>query len=226
MLTYWYPRGVNPRTAILAGLGSGAAVALAVVIALIAFLPDPGVASVSPGPSGSAPPAASGDATPGASPAAGSPDASSDAALFHVGEPAPPLRVPQLGGGEIDLANLRGSAVWLDFTATWCPSCRADFGFMNDFASRYAEAGLVVVAIDVREDEVTVTAFVNSTNPVFPVGLDADGAAMAAWGAAVLPTHFWIDASGIIRFGALGELGPDVMAEGVAAILPGVDVTP
>jgi hypothetical protein len=41
-----------------------------------------------------------------------------------------------------------------------------------------------------------------------------------------LPVHYWIDKTGIVRDGALGGIGPDVMARGVAAILPGVTVTP
>jgi hypothetical protein len=38
--------------------------------------------------------------------------------------------------------------------------------------------------------------------------------------------HFWIDKDGIVRDGALGGIGPDVMARGLTSIMPGVDVTP
>ena len=47
-----------------------------------------------------------------------------------------------------------------------------------------------------------------------------------SWDAVALPVHFWIDADGIIRDGALGGIGPDVMAAGLRTILPGVSVTP
>ena len=46
------------------------------------------------------------------------------------------------------------------------------------------------------------------------------------WGAVALPVHFWIDRDGIVRDGALGGIGPDIMAAGVAKILPDVEVTP
>ena len=46
-----------------------------------------------------------------------------------------------------------------------------------------------------------------------------------AWDALALPVHFWIDKDGIVRDGALGGIGPDVMATGLKTILPGVDVT-
>jgi thiol-disulfide isomerase/thioredoxin len=145
---------------------------------------------------------------------------------FHVGEAAPALVVAQVGGGTIDLATLKGKPVWVNFMATWCPSCRDEFPLMNGFSARYASNGLVVIAVDVREDEGIVASFAQSLNATFPVGLDGDGAAQQRWGAVALPVHYWIDAKGIVRDGALGGIGPDVMAKGLESILPGVDVTP
>ena len=94
-----------PRLSIVAGLVSGVAVAVLVLGSIVAFAPDPvpaatAVPSVVPSLTvPSRPPAAS-------SGASGSPDAgASGDAAFHVGEPAPPLVVPQVGGGTIDLAS-------------------------------------------------------------------------------------------------------------------------
>jgi thiol-disulfide isomerase/thioredoxin len=44
--------------------------------------------------------------------------------------------VPQVGGGEIDLASLRGKPVWVNFMATWCPSCQDELPAMAGFAAR------------------------------------------------------------------------------------------
>jgi len=145
---------------------------------------------------------------------------------FHVGETAPPLRVPQVGGGTVDVAALRGRPVWVNFMRTDCPPCRDEFPLMNGFAVRYASTNLVVIAVDVRESETTADDFARPLGATFPVGLDTDGAAQAAWSALVLPVHFWVDASGIVREGSLGGIGPDIMAHGLSAILPGVTVTP
>ena len=139
---------------------------------------------------------------------------------------APALAMPKVGGGTIDLASMSGKAVWVNFMQTTCPPCVDEFPIMSGFAARYADKGLVVVAVDIRENEGTVAAFAKRLSATFPVGLDADGAAQQAWGAYGLPVHFWIDKMGIVRDGALGGIGPDVMARGVASILPGVTVTP
>ncbi len=110
--------------------------------------------------------------------------------------------------------------------ATWCLPCRDELPLMAGFAVRYQEKGLVVLAIDIREDDAAVKAFMSSLGITLPTGLDRDGAAQAAWGALALPVHFWVDKDGIVRDGALGGIGPDIMARGLGSILPGVDVTP
>lgn len=222
---------MGPRTSIAAGLISGAAVALALLVAVVLLIPEPAASgpatSPSVGPSGGAspPPAsAAGSVIPSAS-EAGSSVAPSNGA-FHVGEKAPALALPQLGGGTVSLAALAGKPVWLNFMQTTCPPCRDEFPLMNGFAARYASAGLVVVAVDVREDEGTISAFAQQMNAQFPIALDADGSAQRAWDAVALPVHFWVDRDGVIRAGALGGIGPDEMATQLGTILPGVTVTP
>jgi thiol-disulfide isomerase/thioredoxin len=217
----------------VAGLAIGAVLALAPIGSpTVSQTPVPSFAFASPSPSGtpeplptpvpsaSAVPSASGSASPG-------PSGSAGASLFHVGEAAPPLVVAQVGGGTIDLANLKGKPVWVNFMGTYCPPCQDEFPLMNGFAARYQDTGLVVLAIDVKEDEGTVGSFATRLNALFPLGLDSDGAFATAWDAsAALPMHFWIDKDGVIRYGAAGGIGPDVMAAGLQTILPGVTVTP
>ncbi len=222
---------------IIAGLFAGIAVALLVLGGIVAFAPEPGAAPTpAPVPSGSigiatptptvvaSPSPSGGSVAPSSSPL--QPGGSATAGLFHVGEVAPALVVPQVGGGTIDLTNLRGQPVWVNFMGTYCPPCLDEFPLMNGFASRYAEDGLVILAIDVKEDEGTVAAFAESLSATFPLGLDSDGSAQERWGALALPVHFWIDKDGIVRDGALGGIGPDIMARGLKSIMPGVDVTP
>ncbi len=236
------------KTAIAAGLVLGTLAGAGVLAAVLYLAPDVTAPAPTQAPASeeaaqpSAPPSAeaattapSTDApstqgvTGSGSPAtSGSPGASgaSTTGLFGVGEPAPALVVPQLGGGTIDLATLRGKPVWVNFMATWCLPCRDELPLMAGFAVRYQEQGLVVLAIDIREDDAAVKAFMSSLGITLPTGLDRDGAAQAAWGALALPVHFWVDKDGIVRDGALGGIGPDIMARGLGSILPGVDVTP
>ena len=227
------------RLSIVAGLVVGIAVAGLLLGGLLAFAPEmplpsvapPSIAAASVAPSavGSPTPSVSTSVAPSSAPSASTSDAPSSApsaGTFYIGQPAPPLVVPQVGGGTIDLASLKGNPVWVTFMATSCPSCQDEFPLMNGFAGRYANQGLVIIAVDVQEDEAAVAAFADGLGASFPVGLDSDRAAADAWDANTLPVHFWIDAEGIVRHAALGGIGPDKMVEGLKSIMPGVDVTP
>jgi thiol-disulfide isomerase/thioredoxin len=235
------------KLAVSAGLVTGIAAGAALVAGVALLAPDtllPPVptrpaptpvvvdASILPEPSAApvevvaTPTAATASGAPASdAPASSSPAASEGGELFGIGRPAPPLLVSQLGGGEIDLAALAGKPLWVTFMATWCPSCRDELPRMTQLQARYADTGLVVVVVDVGEDEGAVDAYMRSLGVTFPVGLDTDGEAHEGWGAYALPVHYWIDAEGIIRHGALGGIGPDIMAEGLTTILPGVTVT-
>ena len=238
---------MSTRLVVALGLLAGIVTTVAAGTLVIAFGPEVPLFPTPAPTAGLATPAPSGDGTPPTIPgstttptpsataatasgtASGSPGGSGPAPgapSFHVGEPAPPLLADQLGGGTIHLAMLRGHPVWIEFMATWCPSCRDEFPQMNGFAARYADQGLVVIAIDVREDEGAVAAFVNQLGPTFPIGLDPAGTAADAWKVVGLPTHFFVDAQGVVRDGAVGGIGPDVMAASLRTIMPGVEVTP
>ncbi|HEY3333639.1 MAG TPA: TlpA disulfide reductase family protein [Candidatus Limnocylindrales bacterium] len=220
------------KAAIGGGLVLGLLVGAGIVAGVVLLTPGPvaptrapiAEAGASPAPT-VAPPASPSPSSSPAGPSA-SPSATPGAEAFGIGAAAPPLALPRLGGSEITLSALKGTPAWIYFMATWCPSCRDELPLMNGYAARYADAGLVILAIDVKEDEAVVDAFVREMQVTFPVGLDASGTAQADWGAYALPVHFWVDADGIVRDGALGGIGADVMAKGLQAILPGVTVTP
>jgi thiol-disulfide isomerase/thioredoxin len=225
---------MSSRVAVVVGLVAGALAAAGLLVALafavqgpVAATPTPARPSLGvPSPTAASPVASSAEASATGSPGGGStPPPSRTAANFHIGSQAPPLKVAQVGGGAIDLSTIRGKPVWVNFMATWCPSCVDELPRMTSYAARYADDDLVVVAVDVGEDEGDVAAYMQNLGVTFPVGLDRDGAAQDRWGAFALPVHFWIDRDGVVRDGALGGIGPDVMARGLRRILPGVDVT-
>ncbi len=214
---------MSGRVAAVAGVVAGVAAVAVVIGALVAATPLPtpppaaSLALVSPSPSVGP--------SPSAAPSSAAPSQPAGSDLFHVGELAPPLVVPEVAGGTIDLTRLRGKPVWVNFWGTYCPPCADEFPLMNGYAAQYENEGLVILAINVREDEETAASFAASLQALFPIGLDTQGTAAAAWDAVVLPVHYWIDAEGFIRAGAAGGIGPDQMEEGLATIM-GVTPSP
>ncbi|MBI3748348.1 MAG: redoxin domain-containing protein [Chloroflexi bacterium] len=131
---------MGPRFAIAAGLLAGVGVAAILLLGLLALAPEP-ASPPTPAPSITQP-SSSGTPSPipPATPASMDPAPASagapSGAGFHVGEPAPALVAPQVRGGTIDLASLKGKPVWVNFMATGCPPCTVA-GFAQRFNATF-----------------------------------------------------------------------------------------
>jgi thiol-disulfide isomerase/thioredoxin len=66
---------------------------------------------------------------------------------------APPLRLPTVDGGQVDLAALRGQVVFVNFWATWCPPCAKEMPSMvklgQELTARHpGKFRMVAVSVD------------------------------------------------------------------------------
>ncbi|MGH2601376.1 MAG: TlpA family protein disulfide reductase, partial [Dehalococcoidia bacterium] len=72
--------------------------------------------------------------------------------------------------------------------------------------------------IDIGEPIDDVRDYARSHRLPYPIAIDADGKAQAAYGAIGTPTHFFVDSDGIIRDRAFGRLTRAEMERRVATI--------
>jgi thiol-disulfide isomerase/thioredoxin len=120
--------------------------------------------------------------------------------------PAPALKLKDLDGTTLDLAQLKGKVVLINFWATWCPPCRREMPSMERLSQAFMGQPLVVLAVDVGEDPDTIDGFNSQldTVPTFPILLDTRGRTMQSWKVAGLPTTFLVDKQGRIVASAIG----------------------
>jgi len=93
---------------------------------------------------------------------------------------------------------------------------------MPDLAAAYVEhhaAGLVVLAVNAQEDPETVRRHVAENDMPYTVALDPSGAARDAYGVYGLPTHYFIDAHGVVRARAFGRLSRADMESYLSTIM-------
>jgi thiol-disulfide isomerase/thioredoxin len=62
------------------------------------------------------------------------------------------LKHEAIDGREIDLANLRGNVVLLDFWATWCTSCIARMPAIKQVYDKYKDLGFTVISISLNQE--------------------------------------------------------------------------
>ncbi len=129
--------------------------------------------------------------------------------------PAPELALPTLDGGRVDLAELRGRVVLVNFWAVWCPPCRKEMPSMERLTRMLAGRPFTILASNAGESPEQIRPFLQEVPLTFPILLDEGSARMKAWRVFVLPTSFLVDKRGQIRYSLAGHIEwdtPEVVA--------------
>lgn len=133
------------------------------------------------------------------------------------GEPAPDFTAETAAGDRVALSDYAGQPVLLNFWATWCAPCRVEMPALQAASERYADEGVVVLAVNASERRDQVEGFMDELGLTFPAVLDPEGEIVDLYEVRVFPTTIWIDGQGVVRaehFGALDdELIDDYLAE-------------
>jgi peroxiredoxin len=127
--------------------------------------------------------------------------------LPMVGKPSPPLKFKALDGREVDLEQLRGKVVLLDFWATWCPPCLEELPHVRDAYGRYKAQGLEIIGVSFDADRARLEEVVKRENITWPQYFDGGGRDAApgkVFGIRHWPSMWLLDRNGVVRFISAG----------------------
>ena len=121
----------------------------------------------------------------------------------EVGEQAPAFTGYDLDGRRVALADFRGRVVLVNFWASWCAPCRAEFPRLR--AVHGERVAVVGVLYDDRSEP--ARAFAQEHGATWPSVVDPEGRIAAAYGVGPgIPVTWLIDADGVARARHHGEL--------------------
>lgn len=135
-----------------------------------------------------------------------------------IGDRAPDFTLRDLNGNKIQLSELTGKVVMVEFWATWCPPCRESIPEMKDVYEKYKDRGFVLLGISIDKGKnapVEVSSFVKEHSVTYPVLID-DSDVNASYSVSSIPTSFIIDKEGKIvskRTGFIPGLGGEISKE-------------
>jgi peroxiredoxin len=136
------------------------------------------------------------------------PAASPDAAQTSGGGACPPDAPPadlsftlkDMNGRDVRLADFRGKVVVLNFWATWCPPCKIEIPGFIELQGKYQEQGLVVLGVSIDDPIEKLPPFAEAykMNYQILVGRDREDVQRAYGPIYGVPTTYLIGRNGKI----------------------------
>ncbi|ADU30083.1 thiol-disulfide oxidoreductase ResA [Evansella cellulosilytica] len=145
---------------------------------------------------------------------------SDERGLVDSGDIAPNFRVVDLDENILELDELRGKGVYVNFWATYCRFCREKMQYLRDHYDEYKEKGVEIVSINVDESSVQVENHQNRFNLHYPLYIDRSMLISDAYGVISLPATFLIDENGIVVERHIGGKSEEQVIASLDKIIP------
>lgn len=117
-----------------------------------------------------------------------------------AGHPAPDFELPTLDGETLSLSDFKGKPVLVNFWATWCAPCRAEFPDFQETFINNSDNLMIIGVNNTSADQVDlVDDFVAEMGVTFPIVLDESGEIIKTYRVLGLPTTIFIDRNGVVN---------------------------
>ena len=122
-----------------------------------------------------------------------------------IGEPVFDVELIDAQENKLRLSELKGSVVFVNFWAAWCPPCIEEMPSIEAlFRSLSGEQNFRMITILYRDDMDRISKSAKEQGYTLPIYRDPDGSAAIRFGITGVPETFIIDKKGILRDKVIG----------------------
>jgi cytochrome c biogenesis protein CcmG/thiol:disulfide interchange protein DsbE len=123
--------------------------------------------------------------------------------------------------GTVELRELEGSPVVVNFWASWCDPCRAEAEVLEAGWRESRGDGVVFVGVDTQDNREDASDFIARFHLTFPHVRAPSRETDRRWGVTGLPETYFVDARGRVVAHVVGTLDRQQLADGIAAARAG-----
>ena len=131
-----------------------------------------------------------------------------------VGAMVPDFTLTTFDGGTIDIRELRGQVVVINFWASWCKPCEQEAAELEQAYQQYKDQGVAFLGVDYVDTDREAMAYLKKFGITYPNGPDLGTRISQAFRIRGVPETYFVDRSGKLAF---FQYGPFTSIEDIKA---------
>jgi thiol-disulfide isomerase/thioredoxin len=119
---------------------------------------------------------------------------------LRTGALAPAFALQSSSGKPLNLSDLKGQIVLVNFWASWCGPCRKEMPVLEQLNKQYRAKGVTLVGVNVEPDTAAAVDWLKATPVSFPILFDTDSKVSKLYQVEGMPNTVILDRTGKVRY--------------------------